>query len=80
MITLCRHEIESCTKMVKQKIKHGARLYQFDYAKPSLFSTNDGHLSSADVDGTTLTVDTDHLFNSNTGRLKLKTSTAQIVK
>ena len=35
---------------------------------------------SVDVDGTTLTEDTDYLFNPNTGRLKLKTSMAQIAK
>ena len=47
--------------------------YQFDYAKTIFYSPRmTATAVSVDVDGTTLTEDTDYLFNSNTGRLKLK--------
>ena len=72
LITSCRHEIESYTKMVLCN-QTWRTFYQFDYAKTIFYSPRMTATSvSVDVDGTTLTVDTDYLFNSNTGRLKLK--------
>ena len=71
LITSCRHEIESYTKMVLCN-QTWRTFYQFDYAKTIFYSPRQVASVSVDVDGTTLTVDTDYLFNSNTGRLKLK--------
>lgn len=72
LITSCRHEIESYTKMVLCN-QTWRTFYQFDYAKTIFYSPRMTTTAvSVDVDGTILTEDTDYLFNSNTGRLKLK--------
>ena len=72
LITSCRREVESYTKMVLCN-QTWRTFYQFDYAKTIFYSPRmTATAVSVDVDGTTLTEDTDYLFNSNTGRLKLK--------
>ena len=72
LITSCRREVESYTKQVLNN-QTWRTFYQFDYAKTIFYSPRmTATAVSVDVDGTTLTEDTDYLFNSNTGRLKLK--------
>lgn len=72
LITSCRREVESYTKQVLNN-QTWQTVYPNDKAKTLFYSPRmTATAVSVDVDGTTLTEDTDYLFNSNTGRLKLK--------
>ena len=73
LITSCRREVESYTKMVLCN-QTWRTFYQFDYAKTIFYSPRITVSAVAvDVDGTELTETTDYVLNKQLGRVKLLT-------